>query len=417
MLPGDIEYVFELDRYTQTVVCTRATEVYHLEAVHFDKLFGRRSPRTLARLRATVIDKLRCRSSSRRRGSDVLLYRLLLQRAGRAGEGRAQSPSPPAPLPPPQKEASTPATTAEKISDKNLMFEQLVTLFLENRAPLIRPMVAGSVYYRVKSMERARRPAATRRPRRGREARHRRPTTDTLTALTPEVSEQRLRSAPRAKPARSRRTLERITSSGDMADEQNGRYDDGYAVRPHTASGVRMRQSVTSRRPSSAASLPERRIFQLTQSSPGANDADDNDEDDEDGALRGIIANIGEMQQAQHASRSKVVCSMYERRANQKTALLPTAMVTWGRDVAEEGEGEGEEGGVAFDWETSESALTELERKLREFHWRQDECGDKVTPQIAELKRFAIEVRRRPVTRYKRVGGGAYGRACDSNVQ
>ena len=47
----------------------------------------------------------------------------------------------------------------------------------------------------------------------------------------------------------------------------------------------------------------------------------------------------------------------------------------------------------AFDWDTSEHALRELESRLKAFHQQHDRENKRVHAQVPELRRFTIQVR------------------------
>ena len=171
------------------------------------------------------------------------------------------------------------------------------------------------------------------------------------------------------------------------------------SLRPHTASGATLHRSVSSprahTRPYSAKSVPppdHGAIFQLTEPADG-----EGPEVELDGAAyRKILTQLGNFQQDQSASRAKIICSMMAKQTGDKWRDLLGLM----RKDGDDDDGEAEEEEVeeyvedeSFDYETSDAALSGLEAKIRQFHDRQDDSGRKIVPQIAELRRFSIEVR------------------------
>lgn len=76
--PGDIEVLMELTTYLQTSTCTQRTEVLVLETRHFERLFTRRHPRTVDRMKEDLMTRLQFRLSPDPLHSSVpLLHRLL----------------------------------------------------------------------------------------------------------------------------------------------------------------------------------------------------------------------------------------------------------------------------------------------------------------------------------------------------
>ena len=182
---------------------------------------------------------------------------------------------------------------------------------------------------------------------------------------------------------------------------QGVKSDPVVSLRPHTASGATLHRAASSprveRRPYSAKSVPPDHgaIFQLTE--PVA----DGTEEELDGvAYRKILTQLGNFQQDQSASRAKIICSMMAKQTGDKWRDLLGLIRKDGDDdeeAEEEEEGEEADGECvddeSFDYETSNAALSGLEAKIRQFHDRQDgDSGRKIVPQIAELRRFSIEV-------------------------
>ena len=172
------------------------------------------------------------------------------------------------------------------------------------------------------------------------------------------------------------------------------------SLRPHTASGATLHRSVSSpradTRPYSAKSVPPQdhgAIFQLTE--PAA-DGEGPEVELDGAAYRKILTQLGNFQQDQSASRAKIICSMMAKQTGDKWRDLLGLMRKDGED--DDGEAEEEEEveeyveNESFDYETSDAALSGLEAKIRQFHDRQDDSGRKIVPQIAELRRFSIEV-------------------------
>ena len=178
---------------------------------------------------------------------------------------------------------------------------------------------------------------------------------------------------------------------------QGVRSDPVVSLRPHTASGATLHRSVSSpradTRPYSAKSVPppdHGAIFQLTEPADG-----EGSQEMDGGAYRKILTQLGNFQQDQSASRTKIICSMMAKQTGDKWRDLLGLI----RKDGDDDDGEAEEEEVeeyvedeSFDYETSDAALSGLEAKIRQFHDRQDDAGRKIVPQIAELRRFSIEV-------------------------
>ena len=59
--PGDVEFLFDLKTYIQSVVCIQQCEVYTLSAKNYERLVVKRNPQTLEKLRQGVAIKLEAR--------------------------------------------------------------------------------------------------------------------------------------------------------------------------------------------------------------------------------------------------------------------------------------------------------------------------------------------------------------------
>lgn len=74
---GDIEVLMDMSTYLQTAVCAQRTEVLVLEVRHFERLFVRRHPRTVDRMKEDLVYRLQCRMSPQIHASVPVLTRLL----------------------------------------------------------------------------------------------------------------------------------------------------------------------------------------------------------------------------------------------------------------------------------------------------------------------------------------------------
>ena len=154
--PGDIEYVLGLETYTQSFICTANTDLFILDNKNIERLLYKKNTHTNDMLRDIVENKVKSRRKTQS-GCEIELYKRLLDqliesRPNRREEVIAQLESEALAA----KEAQN-RTIQEKVNDKDLMVSQLIKLFLLDKSPLIEPTLPGAVYYRCKSISRAKR--------------------------------------------------------------------------------------------------------------------------------------------------------------------------------------------------------------------------------------------------------------------
>lgn len=403
-----------METYAQSFVCTVNAEVFILDNKNIDRLIHKKNPYTIAMLRTKVENKLRGRKNAQL-GAGVELYGHL---SDKLEESKKKSPGAALTFLKEEEEATESKESADapiaqsiadKVKDRDLMVSQLVKLFLQGKTPLIEPSVPGTVYYRTKSLDRAKRQLSDKLRKKAEMDRE----------ATGELRLQRARKAARRQ-ARSRRELEKLTIAQDP-QEMKTLQDKNHAVnrilnqagasaggkiRPATAFSRNgsSRALVTSReRPHSAmssATYGDERIFRLTEP-----DLDDTDADQvalgytdmQNTAVRHIVREMGGLSQARNASRAHIVCSMIEQQTHHHSNSIQNLLQRPKSAPVPRRRGylypdEEEDYGGSFDRETSDEALQDLESRIRTFHEKQDADSKKAVVQVPELRRFSIQV-------------------------
>ncbi len=301
------------------------------------------------------------------------------------------------------------------ILDRDHMMAQLSKLFVQNKGPFLEPRVPGSVYYLSKAYERNARREANAKQMLRHKGKH----------VSGEVRLQRARRAAFRQP-RSRRELERLTSS-QSADEikqlHSNKVLNQYLsaglpgkARPLTAASTLPAASETS--VNTRQQAPGDEIFRLTELGSESGEAMSDSEFvprpadvDEDGQIhlapgdisrhRGFqraVVTMGSRQQQRHAGRSAVVCAMVERQVQQQSALSqtrlrPQSAPVWGQQHSQD-DTEDDQRVDSFDWETSESSLSNLEQRIRTFlDQGEKDLGKRANNAIHDMRRFKIQVR------------------------
>ncbi|XP_076464268.1 uncharacterized protein LOC143296303 [Babylonia areolata] len=142
---GDAEMVLDLETNMATLVSTATTEVFVLNAKNYERLVAKKHPHTVRLLLENVCQKLAARLHSSKASQLPILsglhatasakqrrlqasHRPWRRRAAGKGDDHCQRPA---------------ATVAEQEEEKSL-----VRMFLQGKAPLIKPCVPDSLYYR-----------------------------------------------------------------------------------------------------------------------------------------------------------------------------------------------------------------------------------------------------------------------------
>ena len=196
LIAGDTELVLGLDYYTCTVVCTAQTEVFILDNKNIERLIHKKNKHTLDLLRNEAEAKIQGRYNTQL-GSHVELYQHLLVKLKELRPKTYQSSY--------RREVEK-SENELKAQDRDVMLNQLVKLFIQDRSPMIEPSVPGTVFYMTKAVDRARRQLTVQTQRK----KHNMATR----ATSADVRLQRARKAGRRHP-RSRRELERLTIAKD----------------------------------------------------------------------------------------------------------------------------------------------------------------------------------------------------------
>ena len=414
LLAGDTELVLGLETYAQSFVCTANAEVFILDNKNIDRLIHKKNPHTIAMLRNTVDNKLRGRRNTQL-GARVELYDHLsdkIEQSKRRFPGSALTflKDEDEEEAKESKDAPTQSIT-DKVRDRDLMVSQLVKLFLQDKSPFIEPTVPGSLYYRTKSLDRAKK-------KRVEELREKDKGEKREKQATGELRLQRARKAAR-RPARSRRELEQL-SIAQGSEEMRTLQDQSHAVNrilikaeapgpgriyfpvEHTPRP----SSSRSGRPMSAMSTStlggNERIFRLTE--PHLPDDPDVDQVEltydamNSAVVKHIVCNMGELSQARNASRAQIVRSMIEKQTHQQSNSIQNLLRPTSAPVPRRHrsycDDDGVEYGESFDRETSDGALSDLESRIRMFHEKHDAVDGSRSQvmQMPELRRFSIQV-------------------------
>ncbi|XP_033762446.1 uncharacterized protein LOC117343975 isoform X3 [Pecten maximus] len=137
---GDIETLMNFTTYMQTVKCTANTEVYILDAKNFERLVGKRNLTTIDVMRAKVVEKLQTRVDSKH-GHLVPLLKFLHFKMNEQS------------LPPPRELPKL--KTTKVLPDKEVQKLFLLQAFKSGKAPLVEPIVPGTLYYKDLMKEKA----------------------------------------------------------------------------------------------------------------------------------------------------------------------------------------------------------------------------------------------------------------------
>ncbi|OWF38204.1 hypothetical protein KP79_PYT19415 [Mizuhopecten yessoensis] len=137
---GDIETLMNFNTYMQTVKCTSNTEVYILDSKNFERLVGKRNLSTTEVMRAKVIEKLKTRVDSKH-GHLVPLLKFLHFKMNEQS------------LPPPRELPKL--KTTKVLPDKDVQNLFLLQAFKSGKAPLVEPIVPGTLYYKDLMKEKA----------------------------------------------------------------------------------------------------------------------------------------------------------------------------------------------------------------------------------------------------------------------
>ncbi|XP_069111647.1 uncharacterized protein [Argopecten irradians] len=137
---GDIETLMNFTTYMQTVKCTANTEVYILDTKNFERLVGKRNLATIEVMRAKVIEKLQTRVDSKH-GHLVPLMKFLHFKMNEQT------------LPPPKELPKL--KTTKVLPDKEVQNLFLLQAFKSGKAPLVEPIVPGTLYYKDLMKEKA----------------------------------------------------------------------------------------------------------------------------------------------------------------------------------------------------------------------------------------------------------------------
>ena len=309
---GDAEIALGLDTYAQTVVCTANTQLFLLDNKNIERFIWKKYTSTVDLLRRHVLYKLIARKKSKL-GTDIDLYQHMIDALEDLKPKRLSL-----------EEDGVDSINESKLNNKENNrgsdLTQLVDLYLQNKAPLIEPHVPGAVYYKTKSVQKARRRMMDRLRK-----------YESNKVVSPQVRLERARKAAKRQP-RSRRELERLTVAQDP-EELSRLYDRNHAVnrfltkraghtpsnmpakpRPHTATG-------TSRLISNETSS---NIFKLTepQVSEDCNVHDVDYSDLQEDEIKQIVRDMEQLHDTRNASRARVICSMMDKNANNQTMGL-----------------------------------------------------------------------------------------------
>lgn len=373
-----------LETYAHTVKCTANTEVFILDNKNIDRLIQKRNIYMLELLRQSVENKLRARFHSPL-GGEIPLYEKLLKKAIEMRPKKSAAAIANEELPKEEEKEK------EEVKREEAMFNQVIKMYMEDRGPLLQSSVPDSMYYIIKAREKARKE---------------RNTDEKIKKASRGASmEMRLQRARKYvmqnRQPRSRRELEKLTIANEM--EQLKLQDQGHAINRYLV------HKPNNARPSTANGHTQdevsEEIFKLTEPDLGYGDEDDQivlrPDDLQHDSVRAAVLKMARLKDSSNANRAKIICSMIERRQNQTPAGLenllrpksaPLGHKKGQRPYGADSDSDSEIGD--FDYATSNTALNELEDKIRHFHGKFDEESGSARfhSQVPHLKRFNLQV-------------------------
>ena len=352
-----------------TVTSTANTTVLILDNKNYDRLVTRKNAHTVNKLKDGVLKKLQSRLATPN-GSHIRLFKVVHDDLHDF-------------LQPKQK---VPASKLLLLKEKQSMASQMIHLYLEDKTPLIDPVLPDSFYYRLMTEKRSKILGRTQR-RRDRDrlysSRPRRRVARSMKQLQNSAAESEL--------LHPRRTVSEFTpqppSSKPAIREK--------LLRPRTAIGIERYSSGDLgrqlERPGTATGCLNTGVFHLTECdiAPEAGDysAITEKEVPVTEEVGHVVSQIDSFQRDKQESRLKLVCSTTvksELRADLDRARINTPVAEF-FDVQED---------EYFDYETSASKLRQLEGRIKDFcskvgRRRVSDTGVNVN----ELRCFQVEVR------------------------
>ncbi|XP_041366460.1 uncharacterized protein LOC121381280 [Gigantopelta aegis] len=139
---GDVEILFNLPTYHQTVVCTTETDVFVLDMKNFDRLVSRRNKQTLDAMRLHTESMLRTRKILRT-GKEIPLLEYLHFKINENIQPQSFKKLPP-------------LETKKTIPDKETEQLRMLENFRAGKGPLVESYVPGTEYYKDLMREKAR---------------------------------------------------------------------------------------------------------------------------------------------------------------------------------------------------------------------------------------------------------------------
>ncbi|ELT96736.1 hypothetical protein CAPTEDRAFT_222490 [Capitella teleta] len=373
---GALEVVLGLETYAHSVRCTSSTDVFILDLKNIDRLITKRNAHTLERLRKSVEAKLRVRLN---RHSNLEVYSHLLQKA----------------VDMQHKQPTSGETLTKKdgvddaVSRKEAQFNQMLRLYMDNKSPLIQSNAPDGMYYMVKQIDKARRPPSNEIANKKNKG------------LSPEMRLQRAKKfASHRRQARSRRELEQMTIANEV--EQFQLKDQDHAVNRYLTPTRHVNREYVHEE----ALHDQDHIFKLTD--PG--EAGDAGVYDEEGrsrdqmvlspgelsriGVRNAVFELAGLQSASKATRARIICAMIERRQQSNPDAIQRLMrpkSAPSRNAFAGGGSDSDSEVGDFDQPTGETALNDLEMKIRDFHTKNTKEGTRPRMQVASLRRFTIQ--------------------------
>ncbi|XP_035824244.1 uncharacterized protein LOC118477140 [Aplysia californica] len=368
---GDAEMGLDLPINTETVVSTASTTVLVLNTKNYERLVSRKHAFTVTRLQRLALNKVSTRANSSKGSLVPLLKHLARELSERI------------PKPPP------PAKRVEILKKKEVVMNQLLDMFLKDKAPLIEPCVPNALFYRQRSAVKN-------------QALMQNPYAKLRTLKHIDDFGKIRRKVPRSiQQLKNNLQAERELLGDDRRELVDTSFDDnaGTLSRPMTSLGF-SRGSPRSRmsRPTTSHSLRIRECRQEDDRySTSANHPDKEDRLDHN-AVADIFEEMEMITRENQENRMRLICSVSAK--NELKEKLERVQ----RAASLEKEKRGEEFGELydtdyFDWETSEDNLKDLEDRVVSF------CRS-VTParpssavtrstaakqMITEMKRFEVE--------------------------
>ncbi|XP_071078833.1 uncharacterized protein [Haliotis cracherodii] len=333
---GDIEMGLELDTNIGTLISTGNTDVFILNGKNYERLVQKKNPHTAETLKVEAYRKV-CGRLCTTTGAQIPLLKKL------QGVLKDMLPHPELYL----------RRGEHYHRSKELI--HLIDMFLQDRSPLIQPLLPDALYYKQRSAEKAKKIVAN-------------------------ASRFQRSSDPREKRTKMPRSLDKLRNNIEAENELLGyrplstasvAVGDGGVLRPLssalTPSGGKGSPSV--RPPTAADSVTVTRCDFEYEFGQGSRKEEAPNRD----LVVGIYEEMEQFQKDKKEERSRVICSGVRKKNENKRPEM---------ECDEE---------EYFDWETSDSNLCVLENRIKTFCDEGTQSLSRDRNRVAELRRFEIE--------------------------